>query len=99
MTDDEFFTAVYLVCGALPSKPEKQRQVRSMATMYRRKLPNNMEQNWLVDDEAEYDADPGRRAIYDPAYMDYFDKAAKLGITMQEFSRFIAWAETHEQKQ
>jgi len=99
MTDDEFFTAVYLVCGSLPSKPEKRKMVTSMSTMYRRKLPNNMEQNWLVADEVEYDSSAAMRVMHDPAYMEYFDKAAKLGITMQEFSRFIAWAETHEQKQ
>jgi hypothetical protein len=96
MTDEEFFTAIYLVCGSLPSKPEKQKMVTSMSTMYRRKLPNNMEETWLVADEAEYEAQIDLRVLHDPAYMRYFDKAAALGIRVGEFGKYLAWAEAYE---
>ena len=97
MTDDEFFTAIYLVCGSLPSKPESQPNPRSMSTMFRRKLPNGQEQMWMVDDAKEYMASYDMRVIWDPGYMEYFDRAAKLGITMQQFGKYIAWAEAYEQ--
>lgn len=97
MTEDELFTAIYLVCGALPSQPEKKLMLTSMSTMYRRKLPNNMEQTWLVDEDASRSANYDVRITHDPAYMEYFDKAAKFGITVDEFTRYIAWAEAHEQ--
>lgn len=97
MTQDELFTAIYLVCGRLPSKPESQNMISQMAKMYRRKLPGGMEHTWLVDDDAALGANYDVRITHDPAYMELFDKAARFGLSMQEFSAYIAWAEAHEQ--
>jgi hypothetical protein len=98
MTQDELFTAIYLVCGALPSKPESQKNIRSYSTTYRRKLPDGRVQNWVVDDE-QGESYLGSRALYDPAYQDYFDKACRVAmISYGEFDQYIAWAEAHEQQ-
>jgi hypothetical protein len=98
MTDDELFTAIYLVCGALPAVPEKQRHVTKMAVMYRRSLGNGVYQSWLVDEDIERSGNYDVRITHDPAYIELFDKAARFGITMEQFSAYIAWAEAHEQR-
>jgi hypothetical protein len=96
MTDDEFFAAVYLVCGSLPSKPDTLKMFVSMSSMYQRKLRDGRIQSWLVDDETAADSLYDMRAVYDPAYMEYFDKAARLGMTMMRFRVYLAWAEAYE---
>lgn len=97
MTDEELFTAVYLVCGILPSEPEKQKSVLHLATMYRRKLPGGKEMMWLVDDELDAASLIDTRAYSDPAYIEYFSKAAPLGMTLMKFGDYIRWVEARSE--
>lgn len=98
MTNEELFTAVYLVCGSLPPPPESEKDPNRFATRHRRKLADGRWHYWLTDDEVSYGYDVVARVIQDPAFMEYFDKAARLGMTVEKFSAYVTWVEEHERK-
>lgn len=93
---EHIFTAIYLVCGALPSPPESQPYERTMSTMYRRKLRDGKVMTWLVHRDEENNI--AYRTITDPAYIDYYGKACSIHpITRTEFADYVKWVEAHEQ--